>query len=306
MNKVKAIGIDLGNGYTKIGNNTRFASKVMKGKMSKLNQSIKHNKEQYEIILDGETWVIGKGNSYIGSFRYFTKEYKMSLLTAIALSTGLVDGGFADVGLVLGVPVADYNNLSEKIKAEVLGYGTQNITVAGKHFTINICDVTIFVEGALPIKDNDNSHVITVDIGEGTVNMIEWKNQEMVNKATKTGSFKEMYSEIATYLKDEFGEDVAIEDVRELMGKITMNTLDGKQVNITGMYDIVRGTINELVSTTAQGFNFGRADKVKIFGGGAEDTFKYWKELIPKAELVENFQYVNQEVYQAVAEVIYE
>lgn len=301
MSKVIDLGIDLGNGFTKYGEGLKFASKVKKGSLSNI-AGIKKTSEVHGVTYKEEDWIVGEGNSFIGAERYFEESYEMALLTAIALATSKRRNP-VEINLVLGVPVEHYDELADKIQEHYENLGIKQITVDGKLHIIDIKSVGVFIEGALPIKDNDDTHMITIDVGAGTINIIEWEEQEIVNKYTNNGSFNDMYVEISSYLNAKHKTRLNPDKVEKLMGETTMETLKGDTVDITDMYDIVRATIGNVLSYTVK-FDFAGAKKIYVFGGGAKETFKFWKEKLPKAEIVEDYQFVNQGVYQAVAETI--
>lgn len=300
MSRIIDLGIDLGNGFTKYGEGLKMASKIQKGGLSKI-EGIKNTAEVHEVIYDEETWVVGEGSSFIGADRYFDKSYEIALFTAIALRTSKRKNPI-EVNLVVGVPVEHYDEVAEKLQEHIESFGIKQITVDGKLHIINIVSVSVFIEGALPIKDNDDTHMITIDVGAGTVNIIEWENQEIIQKYTNNGSFNKMYFEIASYLNKKHGTRKNPEDIEKLMGKTEMETKNGT-VDISDMYDIVGNTISNILSYLVK-FDFDGCKQIKVFGGGAKETFRFWKEKLPKAEMVEGFQFVNQQVYQAVAEAI--
>lgn len=301
MAKIIDLGIDLGNGYTKFGGGMKFASKVKKGSLSKI-AGVKKSSEVHQVVYEEEEWIVGEGNSFIGADRYFDKSYEMALLTAIALATSKRRNP-VEVNLVIGVPVEHYDELAEDIQDHFENIGVKQITVNGKLHIIEIKSIGVFIEGALPIKDNDDTHMITIDVGAGTINIIEWEEQEIINKYTNNGSFNDMYTSIASYLNGKHKTRLNPSKVQKLMGESTMDLKTGETVDITDMYDIVRTTIVDVLSYLTK-FDFDGCKAIKVFGGGANQTFKYWKEKLPKAEIVENSQFVNQEVYQGVAETL--
>lgn len=297
-------GLDIGNGFCKYNTGLRFASKVRKGQLTKAVAGIKAIKEVHEVIYEGQNWVVGEGNSFIGRQRYFTKEFEISFLTAIALSNTNKNNP-VEVYAVIGIPFEHHNKDAEKIQEHLNSLGVKKITVDGIDHIIDIKQVTVFVEGALPIKAADNDHIITIDIGMGTINIIEWEEQAALRGYTNNGSFNNMYQELASFLNGEYGTSLNPERCEKLVSKPKLNTLTGS-IDITeDVNRLMRGTISNILSYSKK-IDFDGADKIQIFGGGAIDTFKVWKEYFPKAELIEETQYTNQQIYQAVAEAIYE
>lgn len=301
MTKIIDLGIDLGNGFTKYGVDLKFASKVKRGSLSKI-AGVRNAAEVHEIVYDEETWVVGEGDSFIGADRYFDKPYEIALMTAIALATTKRRNP-VEVNLVIGVPVEHYDELAEDVQNYIENIGLKQITVDGKLHIIDIKSASVFIEGALPIKDNDDTHMITIDVGAGTINIIEWEEQEVVHKYTNNGSFNTMYSDIASYLNGKHKTRLNPSKVQKLMGESTMDLKTGETVDITDMYDIVKTTIGDILSYLTR-FDFDGCKEIKVFGGGAKDTFQFWKAKLPKAEMMDKFQFINQEVYQIVAETL--
>lgn len=296
-------GIDLGNGFAKYSLGKKFASKIRKGSLSKV-AGVKTSDEVHEVVYEGEKWVVGEGTSFIGQDRYFGKNYEIALLTAIALASKKKRNP-VEANIVVGVPVDHYNNMAEKVGEHIENTGVKEITVDGRLYIVDIKSGNVFIEGALPIKDNDDSHIITIDVGAGTVNIIEWEEQTMVKHYTNNGSFNEMYFNIAQFLNGKHSTRLNPEMVQNLIGKETMETRTGTVEIASDIQEIINNTIENILSYTT-GFNFEGCKKVKVFGGGAFQTFKAWKKFIPKAEHVEDCQFVNQQVYETVAEAINE
>lgn len=297
-------GLDIGNGFCKYEMGKRFASKVRKGKLTKVASGIKIANEVHEIIYEDEHYIVGDGNSFIGRERYFTKEYEIAFLTAIALSNKEKKNP-VEVHAVIGVPFEHHNSDAVKIQEHLNALGVKKITVDGIDHIIDIKEITVFVEGALPIKDNDDSHIITIDVGMGTVNIVEWEGQTAKNPYTNNGSFNIMYQELSSFLNDKHGTSLNPDMCEKFISKPTLNTKHGTVDISEDVERLLVGTISNMISFTKK-IDFEGADKIEVFGGGSIDTFHIWKEHFPKATLVPNSQYINQEIYQAVAESIYE
>lgn len=297
-------GLDLGNGFCKYGVNERFASKVKKGKLVKI-ASGKTNNEVHEVVYEGKNWIVGDGNAFIGRERYFTKEYEIAFLTAIALSNKEKRNP-VDVKGVIGIPYEHHNADAEKVQNYLNKLGVKKITVDGVDHIIDMKDITVFVEGALPIKDNDDGHIITIDVGTGTINIVEWKDQVAIESHTENGSFNTMYKQLSSYLNNEYGTSLNPKKCEELIKKPVLIKSDGEKIDIKEDVDtFLEGSISNVLSYTKH-IDFEGAEKIKVFGGGAAETYSIWKKHFKKAELVDNYQYTNQEIYQAVADTIYE
>lgn len=292
-------GIDLGNGYCKYSKGKRFASKVRQGTLQKAGNNVKQKAEVHEAIYKGNEYVVGEGSSFISEGRYYEESYKISLLTATALASGKRSGTL-ETSLVVGIPVDHYNSIGQEVEDYLNTWGVEEITVDGQPFTIIIKDVTVFIEGAYPILHNDDRHIITIDIGMGTINITEWKEQEIVDCYTNNGSFNEMYQELSKLWNHKHKTKLNPPDVERYIKKPELNTKTGTvsvEQDIEGAFT---GMVSDLISFTPK-IDYIGADAIKVFGGGAIDTFRFWKKQFPKAELVEDSQYINQEVYEAVA-----
>ena len=298
-------GLDIGNGYCKYGVGNRFASKIRQGTLQKANgYNIKHKDEVHEVIYKGASYVVGEGHSFISEDRYFTEEYKIALLTATALATPVAKNPL-EANLVVGIPVDHYNNQADDVESYLNSLGVEEITVDGKHYIIDFKNMKVFIEGALPIRDNDDRHIITIDVGMGTINIIEWREQEIANHYTNNGSMNKVYTNLTQLINEKHKTHLNPPDVERYISNPVMNTKTG-QVSVEKEVDSAfDGLVYDLISFT-KNIDYIGADAVHVFGGGAINTFKYWKKHFPKAELIENSQYINQEVYQAVAEALYE
>lgn len=297
-------GLDIGNGFCKYEGGKRFASKVRKGRLTKVASGIKTANEVHEVIYEGEHYIVGEGNSFIGRERYFTKEYEIAFLTAIALSNKKKRNP-VEVSAVIGVPFEHHNSDAVEIQEHLMGLEVKKITVDGVEHIIDIKEITVFVEGALPIKDNDDSHIITIDVGMGTVNIVEWEGQSAKNPYTNNGSFNMMYQELCSFLNDKYGTSLNPDMCEKFISKPELITREGKFDISEDVDKLLRGTISNMISFTKK-IDFDGAERIEVFGGGSIDTFHIWKKHFPKATLVPNSQYINQEIYQAVADTIYE
>lgn len=291
-------GVDVGNGYTKYGRNMKFASLVRQGELNK----VKRGKANVHAVeYKGLNYVVGEGNSFTGRDRYFGQNYKIALLTALALSSNRTT---IEANVVTGTPVDHYNSIAEKVVEHFNSLDVEEIVVDGIKHRIELKSINVFTEGALPVKDNDDSHIITIDVGASTVNILEWKDQEIINQYTHDGSINEISQEVSRYINMENNINTKPEFIRTILGEKEMYTRDGI-IDISATLDIIRGYIDNILAYTT-GFNFDGCKHIKVFGGGALATFDFWKERLPKAQLEKNSQFINLQVYQAVAEAINE
>lgn len=289
-------GIDGGNGYFKYHGHKRFASKVRNGVLSKFGKK----KEIHTVRFEGDDYVVGDGTKISGTNRYFDKPYKLALLTAIALSSG-TKKKTVEADIVIGLPVDHYYTLADSVQQHIENYGVNEITVDGVEYIIEIKSVTVFIESAWVIKEDEDAHTLVIDVGAGTLTAIEWEGQEIVKKYTFNQSFSAMNTTISQYLNEKYALELNTATVEEV---IKTNTIfvDDEEVDVSkDIEEIMSAQISEYANTIKDSFNINLCKYIKVIGGGAVSTMSSWKKYFPKAKLVPNSQYVNQEVYEAVA-----
>ena len=72
-------------------------------------------------------------------------------------------------------------------------------------------------------------------------------------------------------------------------------------VDIKDTHKIIEKHIIELASEINGYFNVSQASKIQILGGGAFQTFKYWKNIYKDGcELIADSQFVNSKIYEKV------
>ncbi|OSA91035.1 UNVERIFIED_ORG: ATPase [Clostridium botulinum] len=294
------LGADVGNGYTKF-NNKKFASRVRLGKLANFGNK---KDDVYQIKYEGIDYVVGEGELFTTDDRYYTDDYKICLLTAIALST---DEEIIDrAEICVGLPVVKFMDaeFKEKFEKYLNNLGLQKIVVNGIERIINIRKAIVFVEGAYVVESKDEGNVITFDIGAGTVNIIQWKGQVPVLFDTKNRSFYNLYAKIAKHLRDTGRGSVSLEYVEQNLG-IDEIIINQKKVDIRDTKKIIEKHIRELASEVNNLFDVENAEKLLFGGGGALPTFKHWKSIYPNGgtELVKDGQFINAKIYQQVLEM---
>lgn len=298
-------GNDIGNGYTKYKDGKKFASKIRVGTLATdVFGKIKRKAEVHQIVYKGIEYVVGEGSSFVGDNRYTSKEYALALLTSLALQSKGKDSNIT-ASVVVGVPLTKQKTKAEVLQNYLKSLGVQEITVDGIDYVIELKDVTVFVEGAYPIYAGleEGETCITIDIGAGTVNIAEWDGETIVNRNTLNEAFNRLCGNIVKTLNEKYSLDLNLIDGEKYVGAKTIS-IDGKEVAVPELDvlldEFIAGIIPEL-----QAFHLRTCKHVFVFGGGAKATITNWKKQIPHATLVQNAQFVNQKVYETVAEVIY-
>lgn len=284
---------DIGHGYVKTSQFV-FPSKVKVGSNLAFG---KKKKNTYEVTLNGQNYTVGDGSLFTGENRYFTTEYKVALLTSIALNNPEED--FIDTLVVIGTPITRHHRVAKKIADHYNGM-QETFTVEGREVTVRINNLVVFIEGAYPIYTEEEGRIITIDMGAGTINVTEFLDGSPEKYTTYPEAMYKMYEEIATYLNVTKGGDFKPTDIEPILNKKSI-TINQEKVDITDIRPIIASHIDGMASLISNTFSIGRADKIYCIGGGSMDTWNYWKKPFPTATLVEDSQKINLKVYDAVA-----
>lgn len=290
-------GIDLGNGYVKF-KGQKFASRIKLGRLANFG---KKREDIYSVQYKGIDYVVGDGEYFTTSNRYFTDDYKICLLTAIAVSS---KEKVIDANICVGLPIMKFmSETKDEFEKYLNELRVEKITVDGQEKVINIKRVIVFVEGALVVLTKDNKTVLTIDVGAGTVNIIQWENQEPVKFDTKDKSFYNLYEKIAKHLRDTGRGSVTSEYIEKHLGDDEI-IINQKKVDIKDTHKIIEKHVTELASQIESYFDVSSVSKIQIMGGGALPTFKYFAEIYNDGvELIDNSQFVNSQIYEKVLEM---
>ena len=294
-------GFDIGNAFVNFAD-VKFATKVKVGKL--LNVGNKRE-NVHQINYDGVDYIVGDGNAIMGENKYNTDGYKLCLLTAIALRGAKSRKRNIRAKVCIGLPIELHERKAEQVREIIESWGTQEIVVNGAKYTIYIVELDIFIEGAVPVLEEDASHHITIDIGGGTIDAIEWKDMSPIKYETIHASITNVYSDIAQYLNINYGGGFEASDVEEIItsGK-TETTINHEKVDISPIYRIIEEFVDNVVSRLeASKFKTGQVEKISIFGGGVYTTHKYFIKHYPKAKMVDDAQFVNSKVFKLVAKM---
>lgn len=297
--ETKEYGIDIGTGYVKYRGG-EFLSSIEVG-------YLRTYKEDVHAVKFGDVnYIVGMstGNLVIEENRYFSDSYLILLLTAIALSSKNKEG-IIEANVVLGVPAVNYDELAEKIQEHYGKSGVKEITVDGKLHIIDIKSVSVFIEGALPILNNDDEKILVIDVGASRIGIILWENQENMYNYMFHESLYSLYMNMSIILNKKYGIKATIQEVEQFID-IKNIEINDKIVIVPEMKIMLENFIMECAGYIQMNkkFEYITCKKIVIIGGGAEKTFKYFKKAFPKAEMVDRYQFINQQVYQAVAEAL--
>lgn len=300
------LGIDLGNGYTKV-NGVRFASKTKIGRLASLAGLGEKPEEIHEVGYKGATYTVGDGEPFTAPDRYFTIDYDVCLLTAIALNSKDIK---IDTEICVGLPITHFMDieLRHRVAQHIMSLTEKEpakITVNGQDRLIRIKKVIVFAEGAYVMDTMDSDNIITIDLGAGTINITQWNNLTPVAFDTVPKSFNKLYREIANHIKNTGRGTVTPAYIEENFGANEID-IDGKMVDISDTHENIRKYVSGLVSNVYDICDVPQAKKIQIFGGGAVATADYWKNAFGEdrqgVEVLPNSQFTNSEIYQKVIE----
>ena len=300
------LGIDLGNGYTKF-KGVRFASKTKVGRVAGLAGLGQIAEGIHEVAYKGTTYTVGDGEVFTAPDRYFTGvDYELCLLTAIGLSSPDIA---IEAEICVGLPIIPFMSetkvLLEKKLNELTKKDSAKITINGKDKLIKIKRAIVFAEGAYVMDTMDTDNVITIDIGAGTINVVQWDKLAPVHYDTIDKSFNKLYRDIANHIKNTGRGNVTPAYIEENFGKDSI-VINGTDTDITDTKQMIAKYVSSLVTKVYDICDVSQAKKIQIFGGGAIATADYWKNAFGEdregVEVLPNSQFTNSEIYQKVIE----
>lgn len=308
------LGIDLGNGWVKC-NGHRFASAAGLKTLPKVNGRMEGH---HQVTINGENWEVGRGEKFIRNNRFKTDEYKVCLLTAIAMEAkrrGITSSDLL-VEVCVGLPQDLHKQASvvEDLQSELLSWDKVNVQVdndittgINANYNIKIKKVLVFVEGALCLMTNDLSETLTMDIGAGTYNAVLWSGGSIVADDTQKMGAQVIFAAIANQIKQNYQTTVTPAEVERIVmsGQHALHLNNSQTAtDLSKEFDrwirlCVGKMYNKLFENSE--FNIDTIQKVQFLGGGSTFTFPYWYELLgEKAVYINNAQYINSEIYEAV------
>lgn len=300
MEKV-VLGIDIGNGFTKYDGNRSFASRVTLGQLSKASES---QKGTYEVVYDGESYIVGLGNEFITNKRHLKDDYLICMLTAISIKSKEDD---VEAHICIGVPIETLQNTQyiQKIKDTYNTNTVYKFKFNNTEKNILIKECSVFTESAAPFIYNDHTDQIVIDVGTGTISVAHWNKMKIVG--TEFHTYNEgMYivcNKIAKELKNKYNEDVRVEYIQKNLGNDVIK-LNNTEYDFKFHKKILERHITSVVSKINTDFQINEVKKIRLMGGGANITYDYWKEDLGDNVLLEKeAQFVNAKVYQKYAEL---
>jgi hypothetical protein len=193
------IGVDIGIDYTKTSTGCMFRSTSLKVKE---HPEISINKSN--IIYKGNKYVVGNsyGDVTLKSNNCTTEDYKICLLTALALSYDYTNPNLneIDINLAIGLPAEYYEELSCELSSEIKKIQHQTISFQDyndkwKTTIINILDFRIFKQGATYCNEYKiyfKYPLLLLDFGSQTLNISLWQSNEDIINPYKIRTYNEL------------------------------------------------------------------------------------------------------------------
>ncbi|HHD2753315.1 TPA: hypothetical protein ACOTG0_002124 [Clostridium perfringens] len=300
--KISTIGIDLGNANVKTSNRVIFESRV-KPEITSMNEN------DIKVKYDGIEYTVGSydGALNIRKNKHKKKAYKVSLLTAIALS---YKSNFINCNVVVGVPVEDYNDVdfTEDIKKTISNYNeVEEITVNGVVKKIKIENVEVFCESGIVFSNRErfeNEKTLVIDFGGSTIDVSFWDGLRLSKSRTYKEGMITLYENIIKRVNDEFGTKLNSNLASDMIGK-TEYEIDQEVKNIKFIDSVVENYVDGLTSYINQYFPAESANSIQLIGGGAIQLAKLLKDEYDKSNLVEDAEYANADNYAKVGELLW-
>ena len=301
------VGVDVGNGYCNFfdaqGVGKKFKTTVLQIENSDLIQA---SAEVHITEVFGKLFVVGSdAGSYVETQniteRITSEEYKVALLTALALSLDYDASHAYTVDVCVGLPFnlrnSFQNQLIQEIQSITANAKDESIEfkVNNKNYQIKFNEVKVFFEGAeAVIKHKKYSEMnLLIDLGSGTTDYLLSKGKQPIVGGTVYSAMNEVLKNVHAE-KQKLGQNIKREYVIKYI-----NDEDVAHVVAESVKKIYK-EVAELV--TAEYMNL--VDEIVFVGGGAIGTEKHLKELVTdkKCTIVEDAQFSNVTIYQAYIE----
>jgi len=303
------VGLDIGNSTTVIYMNKKkeiiFPSLVKNGYDSYTEES----KIQFENE-DG-LYSVGTGMGIINETKYFSKTYKVLLLTALAKVCK--NDMLEEFNVGIGLPAESFRDekLKEKIKTHILSWGSQNIKVDKKKFNIKIDDVEIWTEAGIIMSDMAyyaKKKVIIIDIGGYTRDKMAIENNKRTDYSTEPRGILTLKDEIfKEFKRNNDNVNLKPKSIDEMFNGIVNGTefiFQGKSLELTAYKRYVQSYCDEIFNDISLSYN-SKDYEILFIGGGSLDleTFlEKYKEFY-HFEIAKNAISLNAQSYYYYAKL---
>lgn len=303
MSEVNILGIDLGNTEVKNDLGQKFESKVKIGITSM-------NKEDIQVSYNGRNYTLGTNDGIlnISENKHMKLNYKLCMLTAIAKS---IKEDNISCKVVTGVPVEKFEikELVESIKAEILTYQDEVITINGHKKIITVQDAEVFCESGIPYSNQvrfAKERTLVIDLGGSTIDISLWNGLRQERCKTYRQGMLTLFEDIIKSINVTFGSNLKPYESKSMIGK-SVYSINQEIKNIEFINADIENYMIGLLSYINQYFTEADScDSIQLIGGGAIILEKYFKEEYKRAELFPNAEFANAYTYRKIGEMIWE
>ena len=282
---MEIVGIDVGYSFTKTSTGMIFPSKITTAEpMLGYTRTLKRNNTLY---------YVGTGIGTVSMNKCY--EDLTSTLTMYAIC-GAVEGTKARV--VVGLPVGHFKAQRDALRSAVMGL-SGTVEWNGQCRTITIEDAAVYPQGLLPVDDD----YISVDIGYCTDDKVYIENGEVKYAKTTYYGMQPLYSRIMDAINQRYESKLDDDYAHIVLNKGLV--VAGKRQDTSFLRPIIRAHA-ECIAQEIRKSTPSKMVPIYITGGGGAVMFGAIKELLPEAQLWENGQFSNAEMYQMVGEQIWE
>ena len=201
--------------------------------------------------------------------------------------------------VVVGLPALAYKTNREYFKDKLLNQKIHDVVINKEHKKIIIEDLIVFPEGAgayFSLRNRPKNCVI-IDIGGGTINIVNFKNGKLDTCTTIGKGMIQLYNQIRDYLNATYTLKLELEDIEVIMREGLK--VDNEEISFTFIKPIINSFIVDLMNELR---NFPiRTSKVLLTGGGSK-LLKTPLSVIPGLEVIEEYMFSNVKGFKRVGE----
>lgn len=308
--KIDSIGIDKGSTYTKDSNGNIFKSAV-----AIANDNFNIGKSEI-FAFEGNYYIVGdkalkKSFDYATDLRK-TEQYHTKVCIYYTLSKFQPDT-YIEYNLVnLGLPIGKYFALKDSYKQMFDLKNNVPVMVDNtiKHIKINRIEVIPESAGIFYSENIDefqDRKVIVVDIGGLSVDVSVYEDCEITDVYdTFDMGMMHPYQQIAGKINNLNDTNFSAWDIEKMFKQGLIIKGEDKTAEFQFIaYDILSKHTKEICNKLKLITNLNEAYAVLLGGGGAVVLEEYFKELIPHARLIKDYQFANAKIFNEIGKVMY-
>lgn len=277
-------GIDLGTTFTKTHTGLIFPSGISKDIYSLSNNVM---------TIDGIPYSMEQFHNYdINVNKILNENVRLNYLYALYKITS--DNEYIYNSIIIGLPASQWkndDNINKLKKILDISAGI-NINVNGFDKNITVKNLEIIPEGstayyAIDYSKFNSRKTLIIDWGGLTMNTILFQNDEIIDVYTDEFGSLKIYKEIAGEINSEFGTNIKIEDIHDLiLHDIPMGFVPIIN-NITMSY------CKQIYKNLKLKWDIDTIPYVSMVGGSSLSCGKYLAKFIPHLVIEENPQMLS-------------